>query len=664
MRMIKKYTYGNPFFTESVVASFEASEGMPEVGTVNLDDGFSFLYDMKAEDAVYGLGEANRGINKRGYKYISNNTDIPNHHEDVYSLYASHNFVIISGERTFGLYIDYPSSLVFDIGYTKMDELHIFCDKADLDLYVITGESIYDIVKQFRQMIGKSYIAPKFAFGFGQSRWGYKTPEDFAYVVKKYRENHIPIDMVYMDIDYMDHYKDFTINEAFGDFSEYVEELKKENIRLIPIIDAGVKIEEGYDVYEEGVANNYFCKREDGSDFVAAVWPGYTHFPDVLNPEARKWFGGKYKLLTDAGIEGFWNDMNEPAIFYTPEGVCEVKEAMREFIDKEESVDDVWGIRDMVADLANNAKDYASMYHNMNGKMVRHDQVHNLFGYNMTRAAGEALREICPEKRCLLFSRSSYIGMHRYGGIWTGDNKSWWSHILLNLKMLPSLNMCGFLYTGADLGGFGCNTTRDLLLRWLALGVFTPLMRNHACLGTREQECYQFEQNEDFRHIIGVRYRLLPYIYSEYMKAALNDEMMFKPLAFEYPEDRMAVNVEDQLMLGNEIMIAPVYTQNAIGRYVYLPEDMMLVRFKAEGDIEQTEMKKGHHFVEVPLNEVILFIRKGKCIPLADFAECVVDINTKKLQLLGYAGSSYQLYDDDGYTREYDLEMSCVILNN
>ncbi len=662
--MIKKYTYGNPFFTESVVVSFEASEGMPEVGTVNLDDGFSFLYDMKAEDAVYGLGEANRGINKRGYKYISNNTDIPNHHEDVYSLYASHNFVIISGERTFGLYIDYPSSLVFDIGYTKMDELHIFCDKADLDFYVITGESIYDIVKQFRQMIGKSYIAPKFAFGFGQSRWGYKTPEDFAYVVKKHRQNHIPIDMVYMDIDYMDHYKDFTINEAFGDFSEYVEELKKENIRLIPIIDAGVKIEEGYDVYEEGVANNYFCKREDGSDFVAAVWPGYTHFPDVLNPEARKWFGGKYKLLTDAGIEGFWNDMNEPAIFYTPEGVCEVKEAMREFIDKEESVDDVWGIRDMVADLANNAKDYASMYHNMNGKMVRHDQVHNLFGYNMTRAAGEALREICPEKRCLLFSRSSYIGMHRYGGIWTGDNKSWWSHILLNLKMLPSLNMCGFLYTGADLGGFGCNTTRDLLLRWLALGVFTPLMRNHACLGTREQECYQFEQIEDFRHIIGVRYRLLPYIYSEYMKAALNDEMMFKPLAFEYPEDRMAVNVEDQLMLGNEIMIAPVYTQNAIGRYVYLPEDMMLVRFKAEGDIEQTEMKKGHHFVEVPLNEVILFIRKGKCIPLADFAECVADINTKKLQLLGYAGSSYQLYDDDGYTRECNLKMSRVIFNN
>ena len=660
--MIKKFTYGAPFATEAVTVSFEASEGLPEFGNIDLHNGFSFRYDLGADDVVYGLGEANRGINKRGYQYISNNTDNPHHHEDVCSLYAAHNFIIVSGENTFGLYLDYPAALTFDIGYTKSFELHIFCDKADLDLYVITGETPYDITKQFRKMIGRSYIPPKFAFGFGQSRWGYKTPEDFMTAAKKYRENHIPIDMVYMDIDYMDHYKDFTINEDFGDFPQYVENMKKNNIRLIPIIDAGVRIEAGYEVYEEGVAKNYFCKRQDGSDFVAAVWPGYTHFPDVLNPDARKWFGEKYRILTDAGVEGFWNDMNEPAFFYTPEGIRDVKDAMKEFIDQEENVARVDFIKDKVAGLANNAKDYASMYHNVNGELVRHDQVHNLFGYHMTRAAGEALQKISPDKRCLLFSRSSYIGMHRYGGIWTGDNKSWWSHILLNLKMLPSLNMCGFLYTGADLGGFGCNVTRDLLLRWLALGVFTPLMRNHSCIGTREQECYQFEHIEDFRHIIGVRYQLIPYIYSEYMKAALTDDMMFKPLAFEYPEDRIAISVEDQLMLGNEIMIAPVYTQNAIGRYVYLPEDMMLIRFKVDGNMEQTEMEKGHHFVEVPLNEVILFIRKGKCIPLADVAECVADINTGKLRCIGYPGSSYRLYDDDGYTREYDLEKHCVTL--
>ncbi len=660
--MIKKYTYGKPFQTESVVVDIAAEKGQPDHGNIDLTAGFSYTFGLEDSDIVYGLGEANRGINKRGYKYISNNADNPHHHEDVYSLYASHNFIIVSGAQTFGLYFDYPSTITFDVGYTKCDELHIFCDSADLDIYVITGDSPYDITKQFRKMIGRSYIPPKFAFGFGQSRWGYKTPEDFETVARKYRENHIPIDMVYMDIDYMDSYKDFTINDDFGDFSEYVENLKKDNIRLIPIIDAGVKIEEGYDVYEEGVANNYFCKRADGSDFVAAVWPGYTHFPDVLNPEARRWFGAKYKILTDAGIEGFWNDMNEPAIFFTPEGVGELKKAMKKFIEKDETVDDVWGISGMAAGVGNNPKDYASMYHNVDGEMVRHDKVHNLFGYNMTRAAGEALREISPDERRLLFSRSSYIGMHRYGGVWMGDNKSWWSHILLNIKMLPSMNMCGFLYTGADLGGFGCDTSRDLLLRWLALGVFTPLMRDHSCEGTRNQECYQFEHIEDFRNVIGVRYRLLPYIYSEYMKAALTDDMMFKPLAFEYPDDRIAAHVEDQLMLGNEIMIAPVYTQNAIGRYVYLPENMLLVRFTADGAVEQTEMPAGHHFVEVPLNEVILFVRSGKCIPVVDVAECVADIDKTTMQLIGYKNSSYMLYDDDGYTREYDLEKNCALL--
>lgn len=660
--MIKKYTYGKPFQTESVVVDIAAEKGQPDHGNIDLTTGFSYTFGLEDSDIVYGLGEANRGINKRGYKYISNNADNPHHHEDVYSLYASHNFIIVSGAQTFGLYFDYPSTITFDVGYTKCDELHIFCDSADLDIYVITGDSPYDITKQFRKMIGRSYIPPKFAFGFGQSRWGYKTPEDFETVARKYRENHIPIDMVYMDIDYMDSYKDFTINDDFGDFSEYVENLKKDNIRLIPIIDAGVKIEEGYDVYEEGVANNYFCKRADGSDFVAAVWPGYTHFPDVLNPEARRWFGAKYKILTDAGIEGFWNDMNEPAIFFTPDGVGELKKAMKKFIEKDETVDDVWGISGMAAGVGNNPKDYASMYHNVDGEMVRHDKVHNLFGYNMTRAAGEALREISPDERRLLFSRSSYIGMHRYGGVWMGDNKSWWSHILLNIKMLPSMNMCGFLYTGADLGGFGCDTSRDLLLRWLALGVFTPLMRDHSCEGTRNQECYQFEHIEDFRNVIGVRYRLLPYIYSEYMKAALTDDMMFKPLAFEYPDDRIAAHVEDQLMLGNEIMIAPVYTQNAIGRYVYLPENMLLVRFTADGAVEQTEMPAGHHFVEVPLNEVILFVRNGKCIPVVDVAECVADIDKTTMQLIGYKNSSYMLYDDDGYTREYDLEKNCALL--
>ena len=663
--MIQKYRFGTPFATEAVVEEIQISQGKPDYGTVSLEEGFLFSYSMQEEDIVYGLGEANRGINKRGYCYISDCADDPNHTEDKLSLYGAHNFILVSGRETFGLFVDYPGKLTFDIGYDCPDLLTVSCARADLDLYVLEGESPADIVKQFRNMIGRSYIPPKFALGFGQSRWGYKTKEDFVRVAENYRKNHLPIDMIYMDIDYMEEYKDFTVNqEEFGDFSAFVEAMKEKNIRLVPIIDAGVKIEEGYPVYEEGIAQGYFCVREDKTPFTAAVWPGYTHFPDVLNPKARAWFGEKYRFLTDMGIEGFWNDMNEPAIFYTPEGIEEAKGMMKAFLADQET-DARWDttlgekvtflqLRGQLEELSNRKKDYEQFYHQVDGKLIRHDQVHNLFGYNMTRAAGEGFAVIDPEKRFLMFSRSSYIGMHRYGGIWMGDNKSWWSHILLNIKMLPSLNMCGFLYIGADLGGFGANTSRDLLLRWLALGVFTPLMRNHAAIGTREQECYQFGNMDDFRHILGVRYRLIPYLYSELMKAALEDELYFRPLAFDYPEDKMAAQVEDQLLLGRECMIAPVYTQNAAGRYVYLPERMKFIKFLPDGTMFEEVLEKGHHYVEIALNEVPLFIREGKCIPVADAAECVEALDMGTVKLLGFSGASYRMYDDDGIHKDYE----------
>ena len=424
--------------------------------------------------------------------------------------------------------------------------------------------------------------------------------------------------------------------------------MKEQGVRLVPIVDAGVKEEAGYSVCDEGKEKGYFCKRDDGTDFEGTVWPGWSHFPDVLNPEARAWFGSQYKALTDCGIEGFWNDMNEPAIFYSREGLAERLDHPP--VPHEDGTIDHFGQAIGWLNLSNAPEDYARFYHKVDGKMVRHDQVHNLYGYNMTRAASEGLASIAPGKRFLLFSRSSCIGMHRYGGVWTGDNHSWWSHLLLNLKMLPSLNMCGFLYVGADLGGFNADTSRDLLLRWLALGVFTPLMRNHSGCDTRRQEFYQFEGPEDFRSVIETRYRLIPYLYSEYMKAALNGDMLFKPLAFVYPEDEIALQTEDQLMLGNEVMIAPVYTQNATGRMVYLPEEMLFVKFGPEGRITQEVLPAGTHFVKVALNEVPLFIRKGACIPVADPAQTVADSDPATIRMIGWPGASYDRYDDDGVT--------------
>ena len=508
------------------------------------------------------------------------------------------------------MFFDYPGRLTFDIGYTDNSVITVTPETESLDVYIITGKDEKDIVKQFRKMIGKSYIPPEWAFGFGQSRWGYKTEEDIREVARRYKEKNIPLSMIYLDIDYMKDYEDFTVDEEkFADIKKLSDDLKKDGIHLVPIIDAGVKIEKGYELYEEGVKNNYFCKDTNGNDFVGAVWPGRVHFPDFMQKETRNWFGKKYGRFIEMGIEGFWNDMNEPAIFYTEDRLQETLDKIQELSKSNMGIVEYFDFTGTVAGLNGNTGDYTKFTHKMGDKTVLHKDIHNLYGMNMTRSASEAIKEMYPDKKVLFFSRSSYIGAHRYGGIWQGDNKSWWSHILLNFQQLPSLNMCGFLFIGSDIGGFGCDTTEDLLMRWMQMSVFTPLMRNHSADGTRLQELYQFKNCDDLKKIVEIRYALIPYLTKVYMNAAENDEMMFRPLAFDYADDEMACRVEDQLMFGNEMMLAPIYTQNAEGRYVYLPEDMYLVRMRGVDDYDVEKMSAGHTYVSAKLNEMIFFVK-------------------------------------------------------
>lgn len=645
--MIQKYVYGHPFPTDAVVKEIEtAKEPLPFFET---DNQGSFTYTLAEDDIVYGLGEQIRGINKRGWQYVSWNYDNPNHHEDTRSLYGSHNFIIVCGKVTFGAFFDYPGKMEFDIGYTRRDTMQIKAAKNDLTVYIITGENEKDIVKQFRGIIGRSYIPPLWAFGYGQSRWGYKNEADIREVAAKYKAAGIPLDSIYLDIDYMERYKDFTVDEErFPDLKGLAADMQAEGIHLVPIIDAGVKIEDGYSVYEEGVEKNYFCKNAEGGDFVGAVWPGRVHFPDFLQPEARDWFGKKYAVLTEQGIDGFWNDMNEPAIFYTEDRLADTCAEIEKLTAGNMGIDEYFAFTGMVAGLNGNIGDYDKFYHNVNGQMVKHSEVHNLYGMNMTRSANEALREICPDKRTLFFSRSSYVGAHRYGGIWQGDNKSWWSHILQSMQQLPALNMAGFLFTGSDTGGFGCDTTEDLMLRWLQYSLFTPLFRNHSADGTREQELYRFSNADAAGNMIRIRYSLVPYLYSEFLKAALQDEMMFRPLAFDFADDADAKQVDDQLLLGNELMIAPIYKQNAKGRYVYLPEEMMLVRMRSDEDYETEILPKGHHYVPAELNELVFFIRNQKAIPFAKAAKNTAETDWNTVRLLGYSGCSYEMYADNG----------------
>ena len=669
--MVKKYVYGRPFETYAVVNAENVSDAaesekreffreadmkkaLEPYGGITWDEpedgndapAMQYRVRMSDGDVVYGLGENVRGINKRGWVYESKCSDDPNHTESKRSLYGAHNFIIIADAdnpaASKGLFIDYPGRVIFDIGYLDKNELVITVCSGNFTAYVVSpamdgadgsDNHLYSIVRQFRHIIGKSYVPPRWAFGYQQCRWSYMSADEVCGVVDSYRKRNIPIDAVYLDIDYMERYKDFTVNkETFPDFADFVKKMREKHIHLVPIIDAGVKIEDGYDTYEEGRKNGYFCKEADGEDFVAGVWPGRVHFPDVLNEDARRWFGHGYKVLLDAGIDGFWNDMNEPAIFYSEKHLKEVFDKIDDYKGKNLDIQSFFEFKGMVEGVANNLGDYERFYHRAtqpDGEaVVRHDHVHNLYGFNMTRAASESFKELAPDKDILMFSRASYIGMHRYGGIWTGDNHAWWSHILLSLKMLPSLNMCGFMYVGSDVGGFNDNTTEELLMRWMGLAVFVPLMRNHAAAGTRYQELYRFTDTDTFKNIVTMRYALIPYLWEAYRKAVEQDTLMYRPLGFEHPEDRVAVATEDQLYVGEDIMICPVYTQNAVGRYVYLPEPMTMVRMKSADEYELEKYEAGHYFVEIPAQEIVFFIRDGHRIPLyknAEYAEAVFE---------------------------------------
>ena len=658
--MIQRFSFGHPFPTQSVVLSLPAESGPVPFLT---PDGTGWRFTLSEQAAVYGLGEMPRGINKRGWHYITNNTDESRHSEDKLSFYGAHNFLLVrDGSTCFGLFVDFPGKVYYDIGYTRHNLFSFHTETSDYDLYLLSGGNENAICKEFRTLIGRSYIPPKWAFGLAQSRWGYKTEEDVREVARQYKEHDLPLDMICMDIEYMQDYADFTVNkERFPDLTKLSADLKAQGIRLVPIIDAGVRVDPNDSTCTEGLEKGYFCKKADGTPFVAAVWPGKAYFADFLRPEVREWFGHKYKALTDCGIEGFWNDMNEPSLFYSPERLRAFLNDMAALREKDNIEQEEFFLRVVggAMGLMNSPADYASFYHEADGRKVRHDQVHNLYGGSMTRAAGEAFADLRPGQRTLLYSRSSFIGSHRYGGIWLGDNNSSWAQLLANIQMMPSVQMCGFLYSGADLCGFSSDTTPDLALRWLEFGLLTPLMRNHSAVGTRMQEYYRFpEVLPAVRNMIRLRYALLPYLYSEFMKAALENTSYFRPLAFDYPDDPDAREVEDQLLLGEGLMVAPVYVQNAHGRHVYLPEPMKLLRLRAVDDYDEEILPAGHHYIRCALDEVLLFLRPGHIVPVAQPANSTSELDDASLTLWSFLpdgeSAEYRMYRDDGVTTEYE----------
>ncbi|GAU79733.1 TIM-barrel domain-containing protein [Fusibacter sp. 3D3] len=659
---VKKISIGTLFPTDTILETSFIEEVYNVEAILKISDlktKFSLNFELSEDDCIYGLGENLRGINKRGYQYESFCSDESKHLPGKTSLYAAHNFFIIHGKTNLGVYIDFSGKITYDIGFSSTDAMSILVAGKDFDIYIYEG-SLNEIVKQFRTSLGMNYVPPKWGFGYQQSRWSYENADIVNEIASGFEVYDIPCDAIYLDIDYMERFKDFTVSdERFPHFKSFVSHFLEKDIKLIPIIDAGVKIEADYDVYEEGIKNDYFCTDSEGKPFVAAVWPGKVHFPDFLNPDARKWFGSKYQFLLDQGIKGFWNDMNEPAIFYSEKRLKETFEWLKAHENKNLDIYSFFEMIEKVNGLSNAVEDYKSLYHKVEGEPVNHYDVHNLYGYNMTRAADEGFKQYDDNQRVLLITRASHVGMAKHSGIWTGDNHSWWEHLKLNIQMMPSLNMVGFLYAGADTGGFQDDVSPDLMVRWMQFSLFTPLLRNHSALGTKMQEPWRFEKKirQQLRDVIRLRYAFVPYLYSEFMKASIEFNMMFKPLSFEYADSESKA-IEDQLLVGDALMIAPVYEQNAKGRMVYLPEKMLLWKastFEAIKADQFEAVEAGYHYIKADLSELFIFIRPGKLLPLVEPMDRVSKLKTNEFIVIGYGSekANYALYEDDGESFDF-----------
>ena len=620
--------------------------------------GFSVSLPLGARDAVLGLGLHMGSLNCRGSTYRLFNTDTPIHTPALKAMYGALPFIILLGEKPRGLFIDTPGEVTVDAGASTGKTLEIKVSTAGFYLTLIEGDSTADIVSRYLQLTGQAFIPPKWAFGYHQSRWSYENEAAVRRIALNMRVHDIPCDVIHMDIHYMQDYKVFTVNqERFPDVEKLGADLWEDGIRLVSIIDPGVKVEDGYSIYDEGKEKGYFCQRRDGKgDFVGAVWPGPSVFPDFFREDVRTWWGQLYKALKKKGFAGFWNDMNEPSIFYTPEAFKEFAKTVHHF-DKENDFSEALANVLWDKGVCNRESYYDEFTHNVNGEQVPNREVHNLFGTQMTKAVADALAQDEPHKRHFVLSRSSYPGMHRYAAIWTGDNHSWWEHLSLNIQQLITLNLSGFLFVGADTGGFGGDCTGEMLVRWTQLSAFAPFFRNHAAMWSRAQEPWAFDDEtlKLCRASIKMRYALMPYMYAEFVRSACLREPFIRGLFYDFKDAEQRLN-EDEFLCGRSILVAPVVQAAAHGRMVYLPSGSWLkVRGSALGLSGERVAKSGDTFVDAALGEIPLYLKLNSLVPMIDPPLHTGAGSTSEFRLIGFTNSSAEctILLDDG-ERKYN----------
>ncbi|CAM3102913.1 TIM-barrel domain-containing protein [Paenibacillus sediminis] len=582
------------------------------------------VYDMPAESHFYGLGEKASFLDKRGEHYTNWNTDVyAPHLPEIEALYQSVPFLIhMHSGLSYGIFVDNPGRTDFDmrshqIAYT------IGSATGNYDLYFIYGPDMKEVVARYTTITGKISLPPKWAIGYHQSRYSYETQEEVLQLARTFREKQIPVDVIYLDIHYMDEYRVFTFDPVrFPDPKGMIKELQEMGIRIVPIVDPGVKKDPKYKQYIEGVQNGYFSKKLEGEIFFGDVWPGASAFPDFTDDQTAEWWGEQHRFYTDLGIRGIWNDMNEPAVF-----------------NESKTMD-------------------LDVVHRNNGKPKTHEELHNLYGMLMSKATFEGMRKLSNDERPFVLTRAGYSGIQRYAAVWTGDNRSFWEHMAMAMPMVLNMGLSGIAFAGPDIGGFAHHTSDQLLVRWTQMGVFFPYTRNHSAIGTMRQEPWSFGEDAEkiIRKYIGLRYRWMPHMYNLFHETSKIGLPVMRPLLLEYQDDPNVTNLSDQFLLGSNVLIAPIYRPDTDHRAVYLPAGQWIDYWTGE------QHEGGRHILaHAPLDTLPIYVKSGSFItegPLKQYAdEQLADLITFHL----YGASSdrsfsadYTLYEDDGVTFAFE----------
>lgn len=577
---------------------------------------YEVVKTLAADEQFYGLGDKTGFLNKRGYDYDNWNSDVPQvHTEATTKLYKSIPVVYgLKNGHPYGMFFDNTYQSHFDLG--KESEHYYFYSAIDgnLDYYILGGHSLKEVVANYTYLTGRVPMPQKWMLGYQQSRWGYSiSQERVEELAEKFEEYELPIDVVHLDIDYMHGYRDFTWDtKKYQHPKEFVEQMRKRGIRLMPILDAGVKEDPDYDLYQEGLEQGYFVKNPDGTVYVNAVWPGKSVFPDFGRPEVRAWWAKHVKFFTDLGTCGIWNDMNEPASFNGP-----LPENL-EFHDEEQISD--------------------------------HRRMHNVYGHNMAKAAYEGLKAET-RRRPYVITRACYAGTQKYSTVWTGDNQSLWSHLQLSIPQLTNLGLSGFAFAGTDIGGFQADATGELLIRWLESALFVPLFRNHAALGTRYQEPWAFDKQtlNIYRKYLNLRYRLIPFLYDQFRHETQAGLPVMRPLVLNYDHDSQARSINDEYMVGTSILVAPVVTPQTTKRLVYLPAGEWI-------DFWNHASYAGRQtiVVDAPIDKLPLFIKANTILPWGCKTMHVSDKPDQIMTFRVYGEcGSYMHYQDNGLDFAY-----------